>query len=181
MELRDIAAVSGKGGLFKVLKPTRTGVILETLDSAKKKVIVGANARVSLLREISIYTTSAESSVMLEKVFDTIRTKFGVKLSVSAKDDGAVLESFLLDVVPDYDKDRVYLSDIKKLVTWYSIVSEFASELFEVKEEPKKETKAVEKKATAKKEAKPADKKATEKPKSEKSATKKPAAKKKDA
>ena len=179
MELRDIAAVSGKGGLFKVLKPTRTGVILETLDSAKKKVIVGANARVSLLREISIYTTSAESSVMLEKVFGAIRTKFGTKISVSAKDDGAVLESFLLEVVPDYDKDRVYLSDIKKLVTWYSVVSEFAPELFEVNEEPKQ----VEKKAAAKKEDAPVaeKKKAAAKPIAEKPAAKKPAAKKKDA
>lgn len=178
MELKDIAAVSGKGGLFKVLKPTRTGVILETLDDSKKKVIVGANARVSLLREISIYTTSAESSVMLETVFDSIRAKFGPKLEVSSKDDGATLESFLGEVVPDFDSERVYLSDIKKLVTWYSIVSDFAPELFEVKEE-KKEVKKKAAPAKKKVEAKEGDEKKPAVKK--KPAAKKAPAKKKDA
>lgn len=173
MELKDIAAVSGKSGLFKVLKPTRTGVILETLDKEKKKVIVGANARVSLLREISIYTTTAESSVMLEDVFDAIRAKHGETLSVSSKDDGATLEKFIESVVPEYDSERVYMSDIKKLITWYAVVSDFAPELFEVKEEKPKKAVA-KKKAAPKKDVEP---KAEKKP----AAKKKAPAKKKEA
>ncbi len=68
MDLKDVAAVSGKGGLFKVVKPTRTGVILETIDADKKKLIANASSRVSILKEISLYTTTGEGSVLLEDV-----------------------------------------------------------------------------------------------------------------
>lgn len=159
MELKDIASIAGKSGLFKVLKPTRTGVILESLDEEKKKSIVGANARVSLLKEISIYTTSADSSLMLETVFDTIYKKHKEEIPVSSKSDSSELESFLASIVPNYDTERVYLSDIKKLVSWYSSLSKYAPELFKVKQEtasdsaaPKKEG---EKKTTTKKTAPP--------------------------
>ncbi len=149
MELKDIASIAGKSGLFKVLKPTRTGVILESLDEEKKKSIVGANARVSLLKEISIYTTSAESSLMLETVFDSIYEKHKDEIPVNPKSDPAELESFLETIVPDYDTERVYLSDIKKLVSWYSTLVKFSPELFSTKKEETEEKPA--KKDTAKK------------------------------
>ena len=60
MTLKEIASVSGKPGLYKVVKPTRTGIILETIDDQKKKLIANTNSRVSLLKEISLYTTSDE-------------------------------------------------------------------------------------------------------------------------
>lgn len=72
MDLKDIAAVSGKSGLYKVLKPTRNGVILESIDEQKTKFIANANTRVSLLKEISIYTDGKEASVPLEDVFSRI-------------------------------------------------------------------------------------------------------------
>lgn len=148
MELKDIASVAGKSGLYKVVKPTRTGVILETLDAAKKKLIVGANARVSLLKEISIYTTGAESSIMLEDVFDTIYAKYAKDLTISHKGNESELQQFIQDVVPNYDEDRVYMSDIKKLISWYKIMIAQLPELFEAKEEVKE---APKKKPAAKK------------------------------
>ena len=68
MELSDIASVSGKGGLFKILNPTRTGAILESLDNTKKKLVVGAQSKVSVLSEISIYTTDADGARPLSDV-----------------------------------------------------------------------------------------------------------------
>lgn len=158
MELKDIASIAGKSGLFKVLKPTRTGVILESLDEEKKKIIVGANARVSLLKEISIYTTNVEASLMLETVFDSIYEKHKGELPVNPKSDSAELESFLGTIVPDYDTDRVYLSDIKKLVSWYITLVKFAPELFTTKKETTEEKpskKDSSKKTTEKKVATP--------------------------
>lgn len=138
MELKDIAAVSGKSGLFTVLKPTRTGVILESIDAVKKRTMANANSRVSVLKEISIYTKTGEGSVLLEEVFTNINEKYGVKISVEPKSDEAALRDFIADVVPDYDEDRVYHSDLKKLVSWYLILTEFKPELFK-KEEAKEE------------------------------------------
>ena len=69
MELSDIATLAGKGGLFKILKPTRTGVILESLDEKKTKLVAGTQYRISILEEISIYTTDAEGSKPLKEIF----------------------------------------------------------------------------------------------------------------
>lgn len=158
MDLKDIAAVSGKSGLFKVLKPTRTGVILESIDQQKNKLVANANDRVSLLKEISVYTTSKEASIPLEDVFESINKKYGKTLAINAKSSEAELRKFIEEVVPDYDSERVYNSDIKKIVSWYSILAEFQPEVFEVKEEPKA------KKAEAtKEETQPKEKKASKK------------------
>jgi hypothetical protein len=130
MNLKDIASISGKPGLFKVVKPTRTGVILETIDEQKSRVVANANNRVSILQEISIYTTGKESSIPLEKVFTMIYEKFNTSLKVDSKSDPHALKSFLSDIVPDYDTERVYNSDIKKLVTWYLLIAHHIPEVF---------------------------------------------------
>ena len=117
MDLKQFAAVAGKSGLYKVVKPTRSGVILEALDEKKSKCVANANSRVSLLKEISIYTTDADGAVLLEEVFQTIHDKYGKSLPVNTKDDSNTLGNFLSEIVPEYDEDRVYHSDMKKLVT----------------------------------------------------------------
>jgi hypothetical protein len=142
MDLKDIAAVSGKGGLFRVLKPTRTGVILEALDTSKAKMIANANMRVSILKEISVYTTGKESSLPLENVFRSIYEKYGKSLKVNAKSADTDLRSFLESVVPDYDSEKVYNSDIRKIVNWYSILMEHFPGIFDQKPEEKESKKA---------------------------------------
>ena len=130
MNLKEVAAISGKSGLYKVIKPTRTGVILESIDEQKLKIIANSNTRVSILKEISMYTTGSEASKALDDIFILVFKKHGLTIPVTSKDDGASLGSFLEGVLHDYDKEKVYLSDIKKLVTWYTILAQNFPEMF---------------------------------------------------
>ena len=139
MDFKDIAAVSGKGGLFKVVKPTKTGVILESLDDSKTKLVTGINHKVSVLAEISVYTTGEEETIPLKELFIKIKEEFGDDPGIDKNDDAEELKSFLAHVMPDYDRERVYVSDIKKLVTWYSIIVNNAPELLEENKEETKE------------------------------------------
>lgn len=139
MTLSEIATISGKSTLFKVLKPGKAGVILESLDEAKTKVVATASQKLSVLSEISIYTTSKEGTVPLEEVLKRIHKEFGTDIGLDAEAEGVELKSFLKSVVPDYDESRVYVSDMKKLVKWYAMLLNQAPEIFEVKltdEEP---------------------------------------------
>ena len=134
MTFSEIASIAGKGGLFHILKPTRSGVIVETLDDQRKKLVIGANQRVSILKEVSIYTTGAEDSTPLEDIMRKIHTEFDGDPGVDTS-DGEELKSFLKHVVPDYDTERVYVSDMKKLVNWYKILVAQAPEVL-TEEEP---------------------------------------------
>jgi hypothetical protein len=131
MTLTEIATISGKGGLFKVLAPTKSGVILETLDEAKTRLVATTSHRLSLLNEISIYTTTKEGTVGLEELLQNIHGEFGDDLGVDANSDASELKAFLKSVLPEYDENRVYVSDIKKLVRWYSTLLKYVPELFE--------------------------------------------------
>lgn len=130
MKLDEIATVSGKGGLFKVLKPAKSGVILESLDEQKTKVLTTPNHKMSVLSEISIYTTTKEGTVSLEHVLRKIHTEYGNNTGIEADADPAELKAFLKSVLPEYDDNRVYVSDIKKLVKWYTILSKYSPEIF---------------------------------------------------
>jgi len=165
MELKEIAAISGKGGLFKILKPTRTGVILEAMDASKAKLVASASQRVSVLSEISIYTHSQEGSEPLEVVLKKIHAEFGNDTGVSSTSSNEELKAFLKHVLPDFDEDRVYTSDIKKLVSWYNILLKEVPELFKTEE-------VKEKKASKKKES-VEEATETEAPAKEKKTTKK--------
>ena len=149
MELKDIASISGKSGLYKIIKPTRTGVIVEALDEQKKKLVVSGNARVSVLQDVSIYTTDTDSSVNLSEVLYKIKKEFGDDPGVESTSSPDELEAFMKHVLPNYDPEKVYPSDMKKLVTWYYILLKQAPELLEEKKkesEPEKETEEEEKK-----------------------------------
>jgi hypothetical protein len=141
MTLSDIATISGKGGLFKIVAPTKSGVILESLDDAKTKLVATSNHKLSLLNEISIYTTTKEGTVALADVLKKINKEYGNDLGVDSNSDSAELKSFLKSILPDFDESRVYTSDIKKLVKWYEIISKFAPEIIN-EEEPKADTTA---------------------------------------
>ena len=136
MELKDIAAVSGKPGLYKIVKPTRSGLILESLDDKKSKIVTGPQHRVSLLHEISIYTEDYDKTIPLQDLFITIKKEFEDDPGVDAKSDPDELKAFMSHIAPDYDRDRVYVSDIKKLVSWYLILFRQAPEVMEETNEP---------------------------------------------
>lgn len=129
MTLDDIATISGKGGLFKVFKPAKSGVILESLDEAKTKLVATPNHKLSVLSEISIYTTTKDGTVALAEVLKKIHSSFGNDLGLDADAEGSELKSFLKSVLPEYDENRVYVSDIKKLVKWYSVLMKYAPEI----------------------------------------------------
>ncbi|SNT06595.1 hypothetical protein SAMN05421640_2235 [Ekhidna lutea] len=142
MEFSDIASVSGKGTLFNIVQPTRTGVILESLDEHKKKMVATMHNKVSILSEISIYTTDAEGAVPLEDVMKKIHKEFDGDTDLDKNSSPEELKAFLKFVLPDYDESRVYVSDIKKVVSWYDqLVKQAPDVLAEKKEEKKKETK----------------------------------------
>lgn len=157
--LNEVAHISGKPGLFKVLKPTRTGVIVETLDAAKQKSVVSGQTRISVLKDISLYLADHQDSTLpLSDLFLQIHAKFNGILPLEPKKaNDAELYAVIADVVPNYDADRVFASDIKKILNWYLILFTFVPELFPAKaakapkaEKEEKEVKA-EKKTVAKK------------------------------
>jgi len=136
MKLNEIASITGKGGLFKVLKPAKTGLILESLDDVKSKIMATASHKVSILDEISIYTNTKEGTAPLGEVLIKIHKEYGDDLGLDADAEGAELKAFLKSVLPEFDETKVYVSDIKKLVKWYGLLLKFAPEVFqEVKEE----------------------------------------------
>lgn len=143
MELNEIASVTGKGGLYKVVKPSRTGVILESLDNQKKKLIAHAHDRVSILDEISVYTTDAEGNVPLQDVLITINKEFGDDTGIDNNASKEEIMAFLKHILPNYDENQVYPSDVKKIIGWYSIIRREAPEVLEekTKKEEKKEGK----------------------------------------
>ena len=128
MTLKDIATISGKGGLFQILKPTKSGVILESLDEAKTKLVATPNQKLSVLDEISIYTTTKEGTIALADVLKKIHLTYNTDLGLDADADPAELRAFLKSVLPEYDENRVYVSDIKKLVKWYGVLIKYVPE-----------------------------------------------------
>lgn len=139
MDLKDIAVISGKPGLYRIMKPTRTGVIVEAVGGGKAKIMAQASHRISILKEISIYTTTGEGSVQLEDVFYAMWEKWQTSLEVTK--DEKRLREILAEVLPDFDRERVYVSDIKKLVAWYALLSEYLPEVLQRPEEEEEEAK----------------------------------------
>lgn len=122
MGLENILAIAQKPGLFKLVTQTRSGFIAESLLDGKR-VSVNIRSNVSLLSEIAIYTLTEE--VPLKDVLKKIKDKeSGEATSISHKDGKDTLEEYFFSVLPDYDEDRVYPSDIKKVVRWYNLLQE---------------------------------------------------------
>jgi hypothetical protein len=123
-KLKEVAHLSGKPGLYKILKPTRTGVIVETLDAKKEKTVISGNSRVSVLHEISVFMADhQESSKPLPEIMEVLKTKYPTGLDQPVKElsEQKLIERFL-EIEPDFDRDRVYPSDIKKIFNWYELL-----------------------------------------------------------
>lgn len=120
MGLDKILAISGKPGLYKIVTQTRTGAVVESMID-KKRITVGAHSNISVLSEIAIYTLQEE--MPLPEVFLKIKEKEnGGPTSISHKDSKDVLEEYFFEVLPNYNEDRVYASDIKKVIQWYNLL-----------------------------------------------------------
>jgi len=119
MSIEKILAISGKPGLYELKIQTRTGFVAESLSDGKR-ITVGLRSNVSLLSEISVYTYDGE--VRLAEVMRAIAEKEDNGPALSHKEENAKLEAYFREALPDFDEDRVYASDIKKILNWYNML-----------------------------------------------------------
>ncbi|MFD0976117.1 DUF5606 family protein [Salinimicrobium gaetbulicola] len=119
MELDKVMSISGKPGLYELKAQTRGGFVAESMLDGKK-ITVNLRHNVSLLSEIAIYTYTEE--VPLREVFQKIKEKEDGGEAISHKESKNKLEEYFSEVLPEYDEDRVYASDIKKIVQWYNLL-----------------------------------------------------------
>ncbi|MCD7971024.1 MAG: DUF5606 domain-containing protein [Alistipes sp.] len=119
MELKDILAISGQPGLFKYIAQSKNGIIVEALSDGRR-TNAPATSKVSALGEIAVYTDTEE--VPLGNIFTAIFTKYNGTEAISHKSSADELKALFAEVIPGYDRDRVHVSDMKKIVNWYNIL-----------------------------------------------------------
>lgn len=174
MNLTGIISISGKSGLYKVIAQAKNSVIVESLED-NKRVPAYATDRISALEDISIYTISEDKP--LKEVYRSIFDKENGGQAPSHKESEKVLRAYLDEILPDYDRERVYLSDIKKMFQWYNLLQKSGNLVVEEKVE-EVAAPATEEVVEEKPKKKAPAKKAVDKPAAEKKEKKEPAAKK---
>jgi hypothetical protein len=122
MELKDILNISGHPGLYKVISTSKNSFVVESLQMPKKRFVVSAASKVAALGDISIYTQENQQS--LSKILYTMHIGLD-KLPLPDVNNSKELTGYFAQILPDYDRDRVYVSDIKKIIKWYEILTEF--------------------------------------------------------
>ncbi|MBI2259713.1 MAG: DUF5606 domain-containing protein [Flavobacteriia bacterium] len=144
MNLKGIISISGKPGLYKVVAQSKNNIIVESLED-KKRFPAYTKDKISALDDISIYTY--DEDVSLKDVFLKIIEKEDKNNCISYKENKENLENYLTEILPNYNKERVYLSDVKKIFQWYNLLHKtgdlFAKE--EISEEVVEETETLEK------------------------------------
>ncbi|MDQ1332355.1 MAG: hypothetical protein QG576_389 [Bacteroidota bacterium] len=139
MVLKDILSISGEPGLFRFIAQGKNAIVIENLETKKRGSAFGS-ARVSSLEEISIFTEKED--MPLGKVLDLIFDKEKGGPAIDYKSDPEKLKAYFNEVLPEYDKDKVYVSDIRKVVHWYNILQSLDMLVKEVPEKiPEPETK----------------------------------------
>ena len=145
MDLSGIISISGRPGLYKVIAQGKNNIIVESLTD-KKRFPAYATDRISALEDISIYTYEGDKP--LKEIYADIYAKQEGKEAPSHKEDITVLQSFVQEIIPDYDEERVYTSDIKKLIQWYNMLLKSGNlepaEEDETQEEPQEQKTASE-------------------------------------
>jgi len=134
--LKDILSISGHSGLFKFISQGRHGIIVESLEN-KKRMNASATAKISALEDIAIFTDTED--IALNDVFKAIYEKEDGGEAISHKSSADELKSYFEEILPDYDRDRVYVSDIKKVIQWYNQLHKLEMLNFEEEEEEAKE------------------------------------------
>ncbi len=138
MALKDVLVISGQGGLFKYVSQGRNNVIVENL-SDHKRTTIPATAKISMLDDIAIFTENDD--IPLREVFKKIQVKENGSVAIPHKSPDAELKKYFAEVLPEYDKERVYLSDIRKVIMWYNLLHELGITDFEAPEEETEEKK----------------------------------------
>ena len=153
MELKDFISVAGKSGLHTIVGKSKNNVIVESLKDKKRFPIFNTN-KISGLSDISIYTYDEE--ILLSELFDRIQKKYKKEAAISHLESAEELKKVFEELVPNYDQDQVYNSDIKKVFQWYNILHDTDNLIKEESKEEKKESSddADIKKEDSKKEAK---------------------------
>ena len=131
MSLEKVIAISGKPGLFEIMSRTKSGLIVESMADGKRFPVNSVH-NVSTLNDIAIYTY--EEEVPLKQVFTNIHEREDGKSSIDPKSDKQTLLSFFGEVLPGFDEDRVYPSNIKKVVSWYNTLVESGFDFETLKE-----------------------------------------------
>ncbi|MCX6279084.1 MAG: DUF5606 domain-containing protein [Bacteroidetes bacterium] len=121
MDLSKILAITGKSGLFKVVSQGKKTVIVESLIDSRRCPAFG-NEKISSLEEISVFTTGDD--IPLKDVFKAIYKKLEANRAPEIKSDDAAMKKFFLEMVPEYDQERVHVSAMKKMVSWYNLLLE---------------------------------------------------------
>jgi len=170
--LKDILSISGYGGLFKFISQGRTGIIVESLED-KKRMNASSTVKISALEDIAIFTDTED--LPLKDVFKAISEKENGGEAIHHKSSADELKNYFIEVLPDYDRDRVYVSDIKKVLNWYNLLRKFEMLNFDEEEGVEdKENKEADK-AEAKKEKTPVKKEKPEAKQTKTAPKKKPA------
>ena len=121
MNLRGICSVSGKPGLYKALGQNKAGFILESLDGTKTKIMTNATSKLATLEDITVYGESDD--LQLTGIFQKMKDDAAKTAVPDAKADNKALKAYFATIAPDHDSERVYVSDIKKIVSWYHLLS----------------------------------------------------------
>jgi len=120
MNLQGIVAVSGKPGLWRALAQNKTGYVLESLDAQKTKLVANlSTAKLAALSEITIF--GVDDDIKLTDVFEQMKTASNIP---DAKADGKKLRTFFYEVAPDHDEEKVYASDMKKIISWFQLLKD---------------------------------------------------------
>lgn len=117
--LKEIMAISGYPGLYRFISQARNGIIVESLED-KKRMQAFSTMKVSALEEIAVYTEKEE--IPLAKVLKMIHDKESGGETISFKSDPESMKAYFAGILPEYDRERVYISDIKKILNWYNIL-----------------------------------------------------------
>ena len=123
-DLTRILSISGQSGLFHYVSQARNGVVVEALADGKRSSF-GMTSKMTSLADISIYTD--EEEVKLQQVFVNMKEVLGEEDAPSAKSSADTLKAFFEKALPDYDRDRFYVSHMKKVVEWYNVLKNYAS------------------------------------------------------
>lgn len=120
MNLRGLVAVSGKPGLFKVIGQNKSGFVLESLDAQKLKLVVNlSTAKLASLEDITVF--GEDDDLKLTDILENIKNAASVP---DAKADGKTLREFFREIAPGHDEEKVYSSDMKKIITWYNLLKD---------------------------------------------------------